>query len=113
MGFNTFTYTATIANGESVSGIIHLQAQRLFALQMPAAWTTGKLTFQGSYDGNTFYNVYDEDGNELEVEAAAQRFIILDPAKFIGLQRLKIRSGTSGVAVNQGAARDIQVIVIS
>lgn len=112
MSIETITLTATIANGAALSGAIHLRTHRLFALQMPADWTAADLTFQGSFDGTTYADVYDEDDAEVVVEAAAARFIILDPAKFLGLQRLKIRSGTTGSPVNQGAARDIAVIGI-
>lgn len=111
-GFARGLEPAVIANGEAVSGAIHLHGMALFALQMPASWTAADLTFQGSYDGTTYANVYDETGDEVTVDADASRFIILDPAKFIGLQRLKIRSGTAGSPVNQGAARTIQLIPV-
>jgi hypothetical protein len=103
---------ATIANGAALSDAVHLHGLALFALQMPASWTAADLTFQGSVDGTTYADVYDEAGDEVTVPAAAARFILLDPAKFLGLQRLKIRSGTTGVPVNQGAARTIQVIAV-
>jgi hypothetical protein len=112
MSIETITLTAAIANAASLSDAIHLRTHRLFALQMPGTWTAADLTFQGSYDGTTYADVYDEDGAEVTVEADASRFIILDPAKFLGLQRLKIRSGTTGSPVNQGGARSIQVIGI-
>lgn len=113
MGIWTSTLSATIANGASLSGVVHLGVERLFALQMPSAWTTADLTFQGSYDGSTYADVYDEFGSEVTVSAGASRFIILDPAKFLGLQKLKIRSGTTGAAVNQGAERTIRAIVVT
>lgn len=114
MGIETFNDTATIANGASLSDIVHLQQRRLFGIQMPAAWTAANLTFQGSYDGTTYNDLYDDAGTEVSVTAAASRFIIMvTPAKFLGIQRLKIRSGTTGVAVNQGAERLIRVISIA
>ena len=113
MSIMTIAITATIANGAAVSDAMHLAAMRLFAIQMPATWTTADLTFQGSFDGTTYADVYDELGTEVTVDAAAARFIILDPAKFLGLQKFKIRSGTTGSPVNQGGARLIQVIGVS
>lgn len=109
-GFARGLAPAVIAESESLSEMIHLHGLSLFALQMPAAWTAADITFQGSWDGTTFADVYDETGAEVTVDAAADRFIVLDPAKFIGLQRLKIRSGTSGTPVAQDAARTIQLI---
>jgi hypothetical protein len=112
MPVNTDTETIVIANGESLSGAVHLRSHRLFAIQMPASWTAADLTFQASYDGSTYADVYDEDDAEVVVQAAASRFIILDPAKFLGMQRIKVRSGTTGVAVNQGGARSLQLILV-
>lgn len=112
MSIETSTETATIANGASLSGAIHLRGHRLFAIQMPAAWTAADLTLQGSFDGTTYADIYDEDDAEVVVEAAQARFIILDPTKFLGLQRLKVRSGTTGSPVNQGAARELQLICV-
>lgn len=113
MGIVTSLEPAAIANGAALSGAVHLHAHRVFAIQMPATWTAANLTFQGSYDGSTYADVYDETGNEVTVTAAASRFIILDPVKFMGLQKLKIRSGTTGSPVNQGGDRIVQLILIA
>ena len=105
--------TATIASGQSLSAEVNLGAGRLFAISMPSAWTTAALTFQGSFDSETFYDLYDEEGTEVTVDAAASRFILIDPNKWFGLRTLKIRSGTTGTPVNQGAARVLNLISIS
>lgn len=97
----------SIANGASLSSAIDLDENGIVALQMPSAWTAANLTFQGSYDGVTFADVYDSAGTELSVTAAASRYIVLTPATFAGLRHLKVRSGTTGTPVNQGAARTI------
>ena len=103
--------TATIANGASISGDIALNSLRLFAIQMPASWTAANLTFQVSPDGGTTWmNLYDYLGNEYTVTAAASRFIILPPADFAAISLLRIRSGTSGSAVNQGGDRILTLI---
>jgi hypothetical protein len=103
--------TTTIANGASLSGAVDLGIYRGFAIQMPAAWTAANLTFQGSSDCSTYANLYDDTGTEVLVTAAASTYIVFSsPAKFQGLRCLKIRSGTSGAAVNQGADRILTVI---
>ena len=112
MSFQTFNYTATIANGASLSDVVHLAGHRLFAIQMPATWTAADLTLQGSAAGVTYADVYDELDAEVVIQAGASRFIILDPAKFVGLQRIKLRSGTTGSAVNQGGERLITVVAV-
>lgn len=103
--------SATIANGESLSGALDLGGQRLLGLFMPAAWTAADLTFQVSQDGATWADLYDETGAEITVDAAASRAIVFsNPALFLGVKHLKIRSGTTGAAVAQGAERVIVTI---
>jgi hypothetical protein len=102
---------ATIANGESLSGALDLGAARLVAIAMPASWTAAGLTFQCSSDNSTFYNAYDETGLEVTWTAAASTYIqALYPTRWLGCRYLKVRSGTSGSAVAQGAARTLVVV---
>lgn len=105
------TETATIANGESLSGAVDCGNKRLAGIHMPADWTAADLTFQGSSDGTTFNNLYDKDGVEYTVDAADDRYIIVPLADFIGIRHLKIRSGTSGSAVAQGASRALTLVL--
>ena len=107
--------TATIANGESLSGAVDLGSASLVAIQMPASWTAASLTFQVSYDCATYADVKDELGTEFTVTAAASLVIASAAiaATFLGARYLKVRSGTSGVPVNQGAARDIKIIAVA
>lgn len=105
---------ATIATGESLSAEIDLGAGRvLCGIDMPADWTAANLTFQASYNsGGTFDNLYDQYGTEKTVTAAEDRYIPLDdPAFWMGVRYLKVRSGTAASAVAQGAERVIQLIV--
>lgn len=82
------------------------------AIQMPAAWTAAALTFQISYDGLTFVDAYDDAGNEISYTAAASHGILLDPSKWVGIEYIKVRSGTTGLAVNQGGARTLHLILV-
>lgn len=102
---------ATIANGASLSGAVELEGMELVAIEMPAAWTAANLTFQGSHDGVTFNNVHDDAGTEVSVTAAAARFIRLNPELWGGFHAIKVRSGTAGAAVNQGAERVINLVL--
>ncbi len=106
---------ATIANGASLSDTVKLMSESILAIEMPAAWTAANLTFQAASDSDdataaTFNNVYDEAGVEYTVTAAASRYIMLDPSYFLGAKWVKVRSGTSGAAVNQGAQRVIGLV---
>lgn len=112
MGFQTSTLEVAIGAAASLSAEIHLAGQRLFAIVVPAGWDAADITFQGAVSGGTFFDVYDEDDAEVVVEAAASRYILLNPAKFIGLQRLKIRSGTTGAPVNQTDAVTLALVLV-
>lgn len=103
----------TIANGQSLSDAVDLGDKVLCAIQMPDAWTTASLTLQASYDGVTFADV--SAGGEYEVSSvAASKFLLLHTSYvFTGIRYLKIRSGTSGTPVNQGADRTLQLMVRS
>lgn len=102
--------TATIANGESLSGAVVIQNAAVVGIIMPGTWTAAVLTLQGSADGTTFTDLYDPFGAEIVIAAAASRHIVIPPASLNGLAAIKLRSGTAGAAVNQGGARTITVV---
>jgi hypothetical protein len=105
------TRSLVIASGTSLSPATDLGAQRLQGIQMPAAWDAANLTFQGSADGVTYNDVYDSAG-EHSVTAAASRMIMVDAEKFRAIRYLKVRSGTTGVAVNQTADRTLTLVTV-
>jgi hypothetical protein len=106
------TLTATITNGQSLSGGLNLGGLRLFGIVMPAAWTAANLTFLISPDGGVSWNsLFDSNGVELTAAAAASRCITLDPAMLPAAQWLQIRSGTSTTPVTQGADRVLTLIL--
>jgi hypothetical protein len=99
---------------------IDVRAFELVAIQMPADWDAANLTFQGKPgatlsakapgSNEVLQNVYDSGGTEVTVTAAADRYIVFTAAHAAalnGLAWVKIRSGTSGAAVVQNAAREI------
>lgn len=98
----------SIANGASLSGLIKLAGLAICGVVMPAAWTAANLTFQGAIDddGGDLKDIYDAAGIEMTVVAAASRHIILDPIDFSSVRFIKVRSGTTGTPVNQGALRE-------
>lgn len=101
-----------IASGTNITGDLNLGGLRLFGIAMPSAWTAANLTFQVSHDfGTTWNNLYDRYGVEYSVTAAASRFIQLDGADFAGAQYLRVRSGTSGTPVAQGADRTLSLVL--
>jgi hypothetical protein len=94
---NANVLTVTIANGASLSGAAEIGQGTLVGIQLPTL-TNASLSFQGSHDGVTYVEVVD-------ASAAAVAYGVA------GVPFLKVRSGTSGSPVAQGAARTISLIV--
>jgi hypothetical protein len=102
-----------IAINESLSTAIDLADQRAARIAMPAAWTAANLTFQTSVDGITYNDLYDKDGIEYTVVAAASRSMILPLADWLGVRYVKVRSGTSAAPVVQLAARILMIQTVA
>ena len=102
----------TIASGASLSDAVDLAGFSYFALEMPAEWTAANLTLQAMGPSGTYRDVYDDGGNEVTITAAANRVIAISTSqlKIKPLTKVKFRSGTSSIPVNQAAARDIYII---
>lgn len=112
-GEQTAFRTATIANGASLSGIVNCGGLDVVGIQMPTGWTAASISFQVSHDGVTFQDVYDDAGAEVTITAAASRYLSLVTAlkRLGGVRFLKVRSGATGAAVNQGAERTIRIVL--
>lgn len=112
--------TVTIKSGQALSSIFAPNtAQRLLGIYMPAGWDAANLTFQGSPDGQNFYNMFDRAGNEINISAATGIYISLvipivqwdigSSSLFAPYQQIIIRSGTNALPVNQTADRIISL----
>lgn len=101
--------TVTIANGASLSDAAHIGAATLVGIQLPT-FTNASLSFQGSADGVTYVEVVDASANAVAYAASTGAVYLKAPADLAGVPYLKVRSGTSGAPVNQGAARTISLI---
>ncbi len=86
----------TIANGQSLSGLVDLGPNPLLAILVPAEFDGSTLTFQGG-TANTQSNLYDDAGNEVTVQVAASRCVGIDivAGALAAIRYLKIRAGTS------------------
>lgn len=101
---------ATISSGQSLSAAVAVGAGVVTALIMPSAWTAADISFQGSIDGVSFYDLYDAYDGEVTAKVAANRYVSIEGINFAGLTFLKMRSGPGAAAVNQGADRAITVV---
>ncbi len=110
---NDAVIDVVIPNGASLSAAVNLGTKTLVGVVMPAEWTAANLTLQAAVaEAGTYNNVHDKAGTEFAITAAASRAITLASDDLIGIGRwLKVRSGTSGVPVNQGADRTLKLIL--
>ena len=100
-----------IANGESLSAALDLDGGVLEGFVMPAAWTPATVSFEGSMDDVTYYECGDGTA-EVSLVADAGWIIAIPIGSINGLGRyVRVRSGTSAIPVNQGAARTITLLV--
>jgi hypothetical protein len=103
----TGTLTATVPNGATaLSSAIFIGEKVICGIKMSAAWSTAALTFQWSFDGETWAELMDSNGTAISVAAPAQGTqFTLDPSDFAAVVWVKVRSGTANTPVNQGADR--------
>lgn len=99
MSFPCSAVLATIPAGQSLSGKAYVGHGELVSLVIPASWTSAVVTFRGSLDGETFYDIHDYLGAEVSIAASASRMFAID--NFSGATWIKARSGTSGSPVVQ------------
>ena len=108
------TFTATIANGASLSGAVNLGLNRLFAIVVPSVWTgtTTPITFQASADGINNEELYDSTGTEVQMTVTGVSTFIVNatPAEWLGVGYIKVRSGTASSAVNQGQTTNLIIV---
>lgn len=109
----------TIANGAALSGDENLGPHALVGVIMPAAWTAADITIQalaleaGVPAVQTWAEVIDTAGNNVTLTGpAAGEYVAIASTALVGLGRVRIRSGTSGAPVNQGAQRDFFLVVV-
>jgi hypothetical protein len=95
--------TATILAGETLSDAVDCTGGDPVFLAMPDQWTPAPISFQISNDGTHFYDLVDNNGNELlfnHTPGGGQPFVSRY-AKHIA--SIKIRSGSKGHPVPQAA----------
>jgi hypothetical protein len=104
--------SVTIPNGGSIMADgVDLNQFTPVGVLLPAGWTSAGLSFAASPDGATYGALYDKDGEVMIATLAGGEYVVLDPLKFFGARWLKIRSGTAGSPVNQGADRVLTLVV--
>lgn len=100
-----------ITSGQSLSAPIDLDSYRLCGISFPSNIDSAtKATFQVSFDGTSWTNLYDADGNEKSIVAGVSRRVILNPADFYGVRFVKVRLGTIAAPTTTTANRTLKLI---
>ncbi len=106
--------TVTIADSASLSGASATPDGGgeliLMGFQTDSAWDTNAVTFQGLVPGGSFANVFGDTAEYSIAGVVASTFYAVDPLKFTAFESIKVRSGTSGSAVNQSGATVITLV---
>ena len=114
MFYSPITLSVTIPAGLAVSSSVTVHGLQLLELLSPPGWTAASLSFQGSIDGASWFNIHAANGDEIVINCAANRLYrlnSLDGAGALGgllpfgLRLFRVRSGTAAAPVNQGANR--------
>ena len=91
-------------------GGVDMEGQALVGIEMPSAWTAASVSLSVSSDGVNFKTALKEDGTEWSASVAASQSLPISPLLSASWRFIKVRSGTSGAAVNQAAERTIRLL---
>lgn len=107
--------TVQISSGATGLSTGHdLQGYRVASIEMSTGWTAASLSFQGSPDGSTYYDLYDINGNELVGTTTGNRMVCVDSQFALALgsfQYVKLRSGLTAAIVAQTTTRTLYLHV--
>lgn len=98
--------TVTIANGGTVSSVLHTNGKRIAGIDLGAALTSTALSIQNSVDGATFRAAYDSAGNAISWTVAQGHFLKFDPP-LTGYSHVKLVAGST-----EGGARTLTVALV-
>ena len=112
---HTFTRSLTISStaADGLSTVVEIGGGIPVGLIMSSTWTAADLTFQASPVGSTvFSDIASFDGTILQsTSPVAGQWQHLDGNIFEGVDRLKVRSGTS-TGLAQAATRTLTVVCV-
>lgn len=102
-----------IDEGESLSAPLDLKGVTAMRITMPTDWTySAGITFQISTDGEFFNDLFDTEGNEVQVVVTPGAGVMIPYSRFgIGDCFIKFRSGSRSTPVPQPMTRQFAVAV--
>lgn len=95
----------TVANGATTSDLQDLRGT-LAGLIFPATMTSSTVSFQVTYDGTNYFDVYTDAGALYSVTVTASAFVALEWRYFLGARHIRLKTASA-----EGAARSIYGMV--
>jgi hypothetical protein len=107
-----YSYTVRIEQGASLSLPVNLAGLVPVRIETPAAIDGTVMTFEASTDGASFAPLWDPAGagSEYQIAIGASKSISLRPSDFMGIQQIRLRTGTSSAPTAQSAARVLRLV---
>jgi hypothetical protein len=93
---------ATIIAEGTLSSAVDVGGMSVLGIYTPASFVESVVSFQSSYDGETFHDVVDIDGTAFSVTLTASKKLPLEAAMFAGDQFIRIattESQTTGALI--------------
>jgi len=90
--------TAIIGNGASESSAIACYGRILNSIEMPSAITGTLLSLKVSYDGTTYKDYYNSEGDKIVITPIADTILGLLPADMSGFLFFKLISNSAEAA---------------
>lgn len=102
---NQETVNVTIASGAATSTALLLGGYDVVGMVFPTM-TGATITFEGSVDATTYYDMYNASGTQLSVTAQDNAMVCMAAGDLVAAQEIKIVSSTA-----EAAARTVKMIV--
>lgn len=108
MAKNLEALPVTVTSGGTQSTSLQIERGRVpVAIQTPSALTSTAMTFQSSFDGNTWANIQRVgSGSDYSITVAPSKFITIDRTAMDGCKYFRVVCASA-----EGASRTIQVMV--
>jgi hypothetical protein len=103
-------YPTVIASGASLSGGVSIGGNTLAGIAVYSGWLAAGLSFAVSPDGGTTWLELQSTAASVAYTVAASQFVQFDPAAWLGINTIKVRSGTAGSPVVQTNGAKIDLI---
>lgn len=105
--FISDVFPTTIPSGSALTPALRIKESTVVAIVVSAAVS---VTFQGSLDNVTFYDIHQDNGTEYTVVCSGGCIETVDLNQFLAPRWIKVRNGTSSSPTTVSIALPITVV---